>query len=67
MMTAFSRFLSAVRSTPGSFLNTARVSFNTSTSTVNAEPVLEVPASPQMGALEHPEATVFLEYFSSLP
>ena len=35
--------------------------------TVNAEPVFEVHASPQIGALEHPEATVFLEYFFSLP
>ena len=35
--------------------------------TVNAGPVLEVPASPQIEALEHPEATVFLEYFFYLP
>ena len=32
MITAFSRFLSAARSTPGSFFHTAMVSFSTSTS-----------------------------------
>lgn len=35
--------------------------------TVNAEPVLEMPVSPQIRSFEHPKATVFLEYFFSLP
>lgn len=64
MITAFSRFLSAVRSTPGSFLILRGSPSVHPLQTINAEPVLEVPASPQIGALEHPEAMVSWNTFS---